>query len=346
VHDAHIHEYAETHGDHDRARESERRTWAVVILTAGMMVAELAVGFWSGSLALLADGFHMATHAGALGLTALAYWFARTRAKDESFTFGTGKVYALSGYTSAIVLAIVAGWMIYESIERLVSPVAVKFGEALPIAVLGLVVNLVSAVLLGHGHVHADAGHGHGHGHGHDSDDGHAHGDHGHDHGPHDHGHKHHHHDHNLRAAYMHVLADALTSVLAIAALVAGRWFGITVLDPLMGLVGGAVILKWSWGLVRDAAKQLLDVTPSMNETRVIKEKLEAIDDVRVADLHLWEMGPGHRGCIVKLVTAAPRSTAYYRDLIKGCANVNHLTVEVQRCELGCDERKHSHAAT
>jgi cation diffusion facilitator family transporter len=134
----------------------------------------------------------------------------------------------------------------------------------------------------------------------------------------------------------MHVLADALTSVLAIGALVAGRYFGLTVLDPVMGLVGGAVILKWSWGLVRDAAKQLLDVTPSMKDTVAIREVLEKIDDVRVADLHLWEMGPGHRGCIVKLVTSAPRETAYYRDLIKGRVPVSHLTVEVQRCELGC----------
>ncbi len=323
MHDGHLHHYAEEHGDHDQARSNERRTWAVVILTAAMMVAELAAGFWTGSLALLADGFHMATHAGALGLTALAYWFARTRARDEAFTFGTGKVYALAGYTSAIVLALVALLMGYESIERLVSPVTVRFAEALPIAVLGLVVNLVSAKLLHQGH-----GHGHGHAHGHDHDDDHDHGHAGHGHG-HGHGHG---GDHNMRAAYFHVLADALTSVLAIGALVAGRYFGVTVLDPLMGLLGAAVILKWSVGLVRDAARQLLDVTPSVRDTNHIRKTLEEIDDVRVADLHLWEMGPGQRGCIVKLVTSAPRETAFYRDLIKSSVPVTHLTVEVQRC--------------
>ena len=208
-----------------------------------MMLAELAVGFWSGSLALLADGFHMATHAGALGLTAAAYWFARTRAQDEAFTFGTGKVYALAGYTSAVVLAIVALWMGYESVSRLLSPVTIRFDEALPIAVLGLVVNLVSAKLLHHGHDHGHEGaHGHDHDHGPGHDHAHAH---DHDHA-HDHGHEHAKpaaaHDHNLRAAYFHVLADALTSVLAIGALLAGRYLGITFLDPLMGLLGGAVI--------------------------------------------------------------------------------------------------------
>lgn len=337
VHDSHLHEYAETHGDHSRARENERRTWAVVVLTAVMMLAELAVGFWSGSLALLADGFHMATHAGALGLTAAAYWFARTRAQDEAFTFGTGKVYALAGYTSAVVLAMVAVWMGYESIARLLSPVSIRFDEALPIAVLGLVVNLVSAKLLHHGHDHGHGAEAHGHEH-HDHD----HHDHDHDHHEHAHdAHDHEHgrearahaaHDHNLRAAYFHVLADALTSVLAIGALLAGRYLGITVLDPLMGLLGAAVILKWSAGLVRDAARQLLDVTPSMRDCRKLRKKLEEVDDVRVADLHLWEMGPGQRGCIVKLVTSEPRETAFYRDVIKSNVTVTHLTVEVQRC--------------
>ncbi len=328
MHDGHIDEYAEAHGHHDHARESERRTWIVVALTAVTMVVELVVGWWSGSLALLADGFHMATHAGALGLTAVAYWYARTKAKDEAFTFGTGKVYALAGYTSAVVLAVVACWMGYESIARLLRPEPVRFAEALPIAVFGLAVNLLSAVLLGHGHAHA---HAHGGAHTHEHAEQHDHdASHGHAHastapGPLG--------DHNLRAAYLHVLADALTSVLAIGALLGGRYLGITALDPLMGLVGAVVILRWSWSLLRDAARQLLDISPSVSDTRVIRKLLEEVDDVKVADLHLWEMGPGQRGCIVKLISASPRETAFYRDVIKSNVSVTHLTVEVQRCE-------------
>jgi cation diffusion facilitator family transporter len=375
MHDGHLHLYAESHADeHGHARESERRTWAVVALTAVMMVLELGVGAWSGSLALLADGVHMATHVGALGLSGLAYWFARTRARDEAFSFGTGKVYALAGYTSALTLAGAALWMVGEAIARLFSPSPIDFADALPVAVLGLVVNLVSAKLLGHEHghghghdhheiplegsksAHDDHGHAHApthredheheHEHDHDHDDGagpgHGHGhSHGHDHShDHDHGHSHghdrgHSHDHNLRAAYLHVVADALTSVLAIAALLAGRYLGWVWLDPAMGVLGGVVILRWSWSLVRGSARQLLDVTPTGDVSRAVRECLETDDDVRVADLHLWELGPGRLGCIVKLVAAEPRETSYYRELIKAKIPVSHLTVEVQRCVIG-----------
>ncbi|NUP10457.1 MAG: CDF family Co(II)/Ni(II) efflux transporter DmeF [Polyangiaceae bacterium] len=350
MHDAHIHRYFEEHGagHRDAAATREKRTWAVVALTAVMMVAELAVGTWSGSLALFADGVHMATHVGAIGLTAIAYRLARHWSKHEAFTFGTGKVYSLSGYTSALALALAALWMCGEAIMRLLSPSPIHFEEALPVAVIGLVVNLASAKLLhfteGHGHDH------HGHGHGHDHAHGHGHDDHEHGHAHHEHEHEHahtkspaqgqtheprhaHKHDPNLRAAYLHVLADALTSVLAIVAIFAGRYFGITVLDPLMGIVGAAIILHWSWGLCQSAARQLLDVAPSVADTRTIREDLEAIDDVRVADLHLWELGPGERGCIVKIVTASPRSAAYYRDVIKAKVAISHLTVEVHHCE-------------
>ena len=349
MHEAHMHHFTERHGTFAaKANAGERRMWMVVGITFAMMVAELVVGYVTGSLALLADGVHMATHVGALGLSGLAYALARRWSRDEAFSFGAGKVYALSGYTSALVLAVTALAMAFESVSRLLSPTPVLFAEALPVAVIGLIVNLVSAKLLGHDHDHGheahgegsrDSAHDHGHGHGHhhaaDPHHDHDHDHHGHDHDHHGHDYAAkpgHHHDHNLRAAYLHVLADALTSVLAIGALLGGRYLGIAWLDPVMGIVGGAVILHWSWGLCRTAGRQLLDVAPSLHETRSIRQHLEAIDDVRVADLHLWDIGPGERGCIVKLVTSDPRDTGYYRDLIKSKVPISHLTVEVQRC--------------
>jgi len=346
VHDAHIHHFTERHGTFaQKANTGERRMWAVVGITAAMMVAELIVGYASGSMALLADGVHMATHVAALGLSGLAYGLARRWGRDEAFSFGAGKVYALSGYTSALILALTAFVMVFESVSRLIHPTPVQFGEALPVAVLGLLVNLVSAKLLGHQHADPAAGESAapqsasqgvappGHAHDHDHHHGHEHEG----HHAHEHEHEHepapaHAHDHNLRAAYLHVLADALTSVLAIAALLVGRYFGLAWFDPIMGIVGAAIILHWSWGLCRTAGRQLLDVAPSLQESRTIREHLEAVDDVRVADLHLWDIGPGERGCIVKLISSEPRETAYYRDIIKSKVPISHLTVEVQRC--------------
>jgi cation diffusion facilitator family transporter len=276
----------------------ERGTRLVVGLTVAMMALELVVGYWSGSLALTADGWHMGTHAGALGLTALAYWFARTRSAHRAFSFGTGKVHALTGYTSALLLGAVALSMLYESVTRLIHPEPIRYREALPIAVLGLVVNLASWKLLSHGH--AD--------------------------GPE---HDHHRHDHGHRAAVMHVLADALTSVLAIAALALGMWKGWGVLDPLTGFVGGAVVLKWAVGLSRAAALQLLDATASEKLEIQLRGLLEGIDDVRVCDIHSWEVGPGRRACIVSIVTANPRDTAYYRQRILTVIPLAHLNIEV-----------------
>jgi cation diffusion facilitator family transporter len=327
MHEGHIHRHFEVHGAQHKeaAASSERRTWWVVAITAVMMVLELVVGAWSGSLALLADGVHMATHVGAIGLSGVAYWLARRWSTNEAFSFGTGKVYALAGYTSALVLAGAALWMAIEAVLRLLSPTAVRFEEALPIAALGLVVNLVCAKLLHSGDAHA---------HPHDHDHDHEH--------PHAHAHEEsqkpkpvhaHVHDPNRRAAYLHVVADALTSVLAIAALVAGRYFGLKVLDPLMGIVGGAIILHWSWKLCHAAGRQLLDVAPSLDDINAMREHLEAIDDVHVADLHIWDLGPGERGCIVKLVTSNPRAAEYYRNAIKSKMNISHLTVEVQHCQ-------------
>jgi cation diffusion facilitator family transporter len=338
----HEHDLSEHAHHHDAVVEvghGERRTRWVVTLTLAMMIAELVVGWMTGSMALLADGWHMATHAGALGLTLAAYWYARVNAGSDAFSFGTGKVYALAGYTSGVVLAVVALWMGVEAAARLLSPSAVDYGDALPVAILGLVVNAVCAKLLGHshaGHDHGPAGHDHaGHDHGRDHE--HAGHDHDHAHADHDHGPQRGApaHDHNLRAAYLHVLADALTSVLAIAALLAGKYLGWWFLDPAMGILGGVVIMRWSIDLCRQASRQLLDAVLASDCESVLKRKLEAIDDVKVADLHVWELGPGRRGCIVSLVTSTPRDTDYYRTAILGAVEVAHLTVEVHRCSRG-----------
>lgn len=332
---AHVH-----HEDDDEFnRAGERRTLAVVVLAFVMMVAEITIGWISGSMALTADGWHMGTHVGALGLTLVAYWYARTQARSDAFSFGTGKVYALAGFTSGIVLALVALWLGVESIERLIQRPEVKYGEALPIAILGLVVNAVSAAMLGgahhYGHGHAHAGHGH---------DGHAH-------EPRGHAHDHRAHapspqagtlDFNLRAAYIHILADALTSLFAIIALTLGRWAGLWFLDPMMGVVGGLVITWWAFSLCRQASRQLLDVVASPAHEQRVRERLEGIDDVQVADLHVWELGPGRRSCIVSLVTAVPRDVAYYRAQVLEALPVAHLTIEIHRCELRHDERASS----
>ncbi len=324
MHEGHIHEYAESHGHAARAKDGERRTLAVVAITFGMMVVEIVAGRLTGSMALFADGIHMATHVGALGMSAVAYYYARTRAQSEDYSFGTGKVYALGGYTSALFLVATAVWMGVDSVLRFFSPEQIHFAEALPVAVIGLVVNLVSAKLLDHGHDHGPkAAHEHGHPHDHDHDH-----DHHHDHQSDAHGHE----DHNLKAAYLHVVADAFTSVLAIGALLAGRYLGLAFLDPAMGIVGALVIIHWGVRLSRQAAKQLLDAAPSIDDTRKIRAELEAVDDVCVADLHVWDLGPGERSCIVKLVTSSPRDPDYYRRLIKAKVRLSHLTVEVQRC--------------
>jgi cation diffusion facilitator family transporter len=342
---AHVH-----HEDEDAFnRAGERRTLAVVALAFVMMVGEIVGGSISGSMALKADGWHMGTHVGALGLTLVAYWYARTRARDDAFSFGTGKVYALAGFTSGVVLVVVAILLAFESFQRLVEREPVSYAEALPIAILGLVVNGVSAAVLGgghhygHGHGHAHGGNGHAHG-----GNGHAHGGNGHAHGghAHDHGHAHARRkpqagtlDFNMRAAYIHILADALTSLLAIVALTLGRWAGIWFLDPLMGVLGGAVIVWWAISLCRQAARQLLDVVSSPVHEQVVRERLEAVDDVQVADLHVWELGPGRRSCIVSLVTAVPRDVAYYRAKVLEALPIAHLTIEVHQCELRHGER-------
>jgi cation diffusion facilitator family transporter len=309
--------------DHDRA---ERRTWAVIILCSAMMIAEIVGGALSGSLALIADGLHMSTHAGALLLAALAYTYARKYAGDRNFTFGTGKFGDLAGYTSAIILAMIALLIGYEAVSRLINPVPINFNEAIPIAVLGLAVNAASAWLLSGGQHH----HGHSHDHSHGRD--HAHdGAHGHEH-THDHGAAHgaHHRDNNMRAAIVHVMADAAVSALVIVGLVLARAFGWLWMDPLVGLIGAAVIANWSIGLLRDTGSILLDRTPDPHMAENLRRVIESEGD-RVTDLHLWRLGPGHLGAIISVMTSGAREAAHYRQRLAGFADLSHITVEVQR---------------
>jgi len=273
-----------------------------MVLTALTMVVEIVVGYATNSMALLADGWHMATHVGALGLASAAYWVSRRYSQHRAFVFGTGKVRALAGYTSAILLAIVALAMMVESVTRLFRPGVIDFAGSLPVAIIGLVVNLASVWLLHDGHDH----------------------DH-HDHDQHDH----HDHDHNHHAALLHVIADALTSGIAIVALVAGKNLGWNWLDAVSGIVGSVVILKWGAGLLRATSFELLDVCSSPKVEAEIRETLEALDGVRVSDLRVWSLGCGAMSCVVTLSSANPRESQFYREELSRFS-LAHLTVEVR----------------
>ena len=295
--------------------QNERRTWFVVALTAVMMVGEIVAGSLFGSMALLADGWHMATHAAALGIAALAYLFARQHAGNARFAFGTGKFGDLAAFSSAIILAMIAIQIAYESAVRLVHPVPIAYGEAIAVAVLGLAVNLVSAWLLRDTHDH----------------DHHDHDHHDHDHHGHGHSDGHRHHDNNLRAAYVHVLADAATSVLAIAALVTAMYSQWVWADPAVGIVGSLVIASWAYGLIRDSGAVLLDVSADKNLEAVIRERLETKGD-KVTDLHLWQVGPGHRAAVISVVSDNPLPPATYKRRLGGLRGLSHVTVEVELC--------------
>jgi cation diffusion facilitator family transporter len=319
--------------DHDRA---ERRTWAVIILCTVMMIAEIVGGAMFGSLALIADGLHMSTHAGALLLAALAYTYARRYARDRNFTFGTGKFGDLAGYSSAIVLAMIAVLIAYEAVMRFLIPVAIAFNEAIPIAVLGLAVNVASAWLLSGGH-HYDAHvHPHGQSHGHDHHDKttrRIHADHGESReqfGEQEHCEGPHHRDNNMRAAVFHVAADAAVSLLVIAGLLLARTFGWLWMDPLAGLIGALVIANWSVGLLRDTGAILLDRNPDPHMAERVRIAIESEGD-RVTDLHLWRLGPGHLGAIISVATSAAHGPAHYRKRLAKFADLSHVTVEVQR---------------
>src|ERR1700744_3147806 len=286
---------------------NERRTWLVVALTGAMMVGEITPGTLFGSMALLADGWHMATHATALGIAALAYLFARQHARSARFSFGTGKFGDLAAFSSAIILGLIAVQIAYEGVQRLISPVPIAYGEAIPVATLGLFVNLASAWLLRDDHDH----HHHGHSHGHAHDD--------------------HHHDNTLRAAYIHVLADAATSLLAIAELVVAMYSQGVWTDALVGLFGSFVIASWAYGLVRDSGSVLLDVRADTDLEAVIRDRIETKGD-RVTDLHLWQVGPGHCAAVISVISDNPLPPATYKRRLGGLKRLCHVTIEVESC--------------
>ena len=299
-------------------RSGEGRTLLVIAITAAMMVAEIVAGLAFASMALLADGLHMASHTAALGIAAFAYVYARRHASDPRYTFGTGKVNALGGFTGAVLLAAFAVFMAAGSIDRLIHPVTIAFDYAIAVAVAGLVVNGVCAVILSGGQdAHGPAGAGE-----------HAH--HAHDHHAHD--------DHNLRSAYLHVLADALTSVLAIVALLGAKYLGATWMDPAMGIVGAVLVARWSIGLMRASSAVLLDRRGPRGVRETIVSSIEADGDSRVADLHLWSIGPGVYAAEVSVVAHAPRAVDEYKRRFPRGLGVEHLTVEVHGAPV---EREH-----
>jgi len=297
--------------DHDFSsdtQQQEKRVTYVFWLTTLMMVVEIFAGTYLGSMALLADGWHMGTHSAAFALTLFAYHYAKKHAKNPKYSFGVGKVSFLGGFASAIALGVVALIMIVESILRLIEPQSIQYNEAIAVAIVGLSVNIISAFLLGHNHHH----------------------DHDHDH-EHEHEHEHHHHiDHNLRAAYLHVLADALTSVLAIIALIAGKWFGWVWMDAVMGIVGAIVILKWAYGLIQETSGPLLDENCSNKELEKISTILKNNYEVEITDFHLWKISPRHRAGIIGLASSEPKAIDEYKNcLLNNGVNISHLSMEV-----------------
>jgi len=307
MHRRDLHRWQHQHSFGPRARtEGERRTWWVIGLTLTMMTGELVAGTAFGSMALLADGWHMGTHAAALGVTAFAYVYARRHADDPRYSFGTGKVGALGGFASATGLAVVAILIFGESARRVAAPVAIRFDEAIAVACLGLAVNVACALLLREHHDDSAVA-------------------------------EHTHHDHNLRGAYLHVLADALTSVLAIAALSTGKLLGWGWMDPIMGLVGSVVIARWSFGLLRDTSGVLLDAEISHARREAIRNAIESDAGSRVADLHVWRVGPRHLAAIVSVVDHDPREPDDYKQRLASQSDLVHVTVEVHRCAVGAN---------
>jgi len=298
---------------HVDARPKEKRVWLVTAITLAVMVLEVAAGLLTGSMALLADGVHMGTHALALGLAAGAYVFARRHASDRRFSLGTGKTGDLAGFASAVMLGFTAFLMLGQAIERLINPETIAYGEALVVAVLGLAVNAWSAMALTGGHDHHHHGHAHGHAHSH----GHAHG---------------HAHDNNMRAALVHVITDALTSVGAIAALIAAWTYGWWWLDPLVAVVASGVILVWAYGLVRDTGRVLLDTEASQDLRQRVTGSLEADGQTQVADLHLWSVGSGKLMLVASVVTHGDRDPEDFKAALPASAGICHPIIEVRRC--------------
>ena len=304
MHYENLHSWQHTHSfGQEHKREGERRTTFVIAITSTMMAVEIVTGIVFGSMALLADGLHMASHTTALFINVFAYIYARRHAHDTRYSFGTGKVNALGGFTGAVLLAVFALMMAWGSVDRLIHPVSIAFNQAIFVAIIGLIVNGVSVFILGHEENH---------------DDEHEHFD--------------HHHDHNLRSAYFHVLADALTSILAIIALMAAKYFGLIWMDPLMGIVGAILVCQWSLGLLRATSSILLDRQGSVEFKTKIKKSIENAGDNLVADLHLWAIGPNIYGVIISIVTHNPEPPAYYKKLLPTDLGLAHVTVEVHQC--------------
>jgi cation diffusion facilitator family transporter len=310
MHDSNLDNWQHSHTfGQDFRRSGERRTVIVIVITGVMMLVEIVAGIMFGSMALLADGLHMASHAAALSITAFAYIYARRHADDRRFSFGTGKVNALGGYSGAILLAVFALLMGWESVSRLLNPVDIVFNQAIFVAVLGLAVNGISVLILGgndHDPLHDD----------------HRHGDHGHVH----------HHDHNLRSAYLHVLADALTSILAILALLAGKYFGSIWMDPLMGILGAVLVGRWSVGLLRCTTGVLLDRQGPADVRRIITESIECDGDSKIADLHLWSIGPNISAAVLTVVAHHPLPADGYRARLPANLGLKHISIEIHQC--------------
>lgn len=298
----HIHQHNFTSHHH----QNERRTWYVLVLTVITMVIEVTAGSIYGSMALLADGWHMGTHAAAFCITLFTYRYAKKHANSDKFSYGVGKVSVLGGFTSAIALGIVAIIMLAESIHRLFIPIEIQFNQSILVAIIGLVVNVASMFLLGHDHSHH-----------------HAH-DHQHDHS--------HHHDHNLRAAYFHVLADALTSLLAIVALLIGKFVGWYWLDPIMGIVGALVITKWAMGLIKQTSPILLDASIDNNVQKAIIQTIEKHHQTKVTDIHIWKVSADHYAATLVIVTASKINAETLKHQLHKFDKLHHLTIEVNYC--------------
>lgn len=285
----------------DKKQSGEFRTFIVIAITSSMMLVEIVAGLAFGSMALLADGLHMGSHTIALSINAFAYVYARRNANNERYSFGTGKVNTLGGYTGAILLAVVASMMAWESVERLIAPISIAFNQAIIVAVLGLVVNGASVFILG-----INQGHGHEH--------------------------EHHRHDHNLRSAYFHVLADAITSLLAIFALLVGKYFGAVWMDSVMGVVGAALVARWSLGLLKSTGVILLDQQSSKETQDSIRKTIEN-DDNRIVDLHLWAVGPDIYSAVISIVSRSPQQPEYYKSLLANDLTLDHVSIEVHEYE-------------
>jgi len=304
----HAHSLGNWQHSHDfsiKNEKGERRTQYVLILTAITMVVEIIAGSVYGSMALLADGWHMGTHVAAFFITIFAYQYARKHTNNPAYSFGTGKVNVLGGFASAITLAVVALVMLVESLQRIIEPQAIHFNEAIVVASIGLLINVVSAFLL-------KGNHSHGHYHDHD-----------------------HTHDHNLKAAYLHVVADAVTSLLAIVALVSGKYLGWNWLDPVMGIVGAVIITRWSYGLLKQTSPILLDASIDKKYQQSIKDTIEEDSDNRVSDIHVWKVSANHHAAIIALVTHHPKSTEHYKMLLGNYHKLSHITIEINECKEG-----------